>query len=47
MWEVFKPHEQLSIPYVARMVSIESTQGTRDAERVQTRVLEVGQWAVS
>jgi hypothetical protein len=47
IWDVFKPHQQLSITYVARMVSIESTQGTRDAEPVQTRVLEVGHWAVS
>jgi hypothetical protein len=45
IWEVFNPHEQLSITYVARMLSIESTQGTQDAEPVQTRKLEVGQFA--
>jgi hypothetical protein len=47
IWDVFKPNQQLSITYVVRMVSIESTQGTREGEPVQTRVIEVGPWAAS
>lgn len=47
IWDVFKPHQQLSVTYVARMVSIESTKGMPDAEPVQTRGFSVGQWADS
>jgi len=42
IWDVFKPHQQLSVTYVARMVSLESEQGTPEAGPVQTRKFEVG-----
>jgi hypothetical protein len=42
IWDVFKPNQQLSVTYVARMVSIESERGTPEAEAVQTREFLVG-----
>jgi hypothetical protein len=42
IWDVFKPHQQLSVTYVARMVAIESEMGVPDAGPVQTRVFEFG-----
>jgi len=45
IWDVFKPNQQLSVTYLARMVSIESQLGTPDFEPVQTRVFEIGQAA--
>lgn len=42
IWEVFKPHQQLSVTYVARMIMIESRVEVIESQAVQTRVLDFG-----
>jgi hypothetical protein len=42
IWDVFKPNQQLSVTYLARMVSIESELGIAEFAPVQTRVFEIG-----
>jgi hypothetical protein len=42
IWDVFKPNQQLSVTYAARMVSIESERGIPEAQAVQTREFQVG-----
>jgi hypothetical protein len=41
IWDVFKPHQQLSVTYVARMIAIESPDELTEAELVQTRMTRI------
>jgi len=40
IWDVFKPHQQLSVTYVARMIMIESTLQLTEGQLVQARGMD-------
>jgi len=46
-WELMKPNQQVSVPYLARMVALESTVPISEYPDVQTRVFEMHTPAVS